>query len=80
MGVGGAFKRAATLASIRGELISTPKELYEWAKKKWPQDGTQKITISFVSAEEVEAALPILEARYKRALPGNCPCKVGNGL
>ena len=68
-GVGGAFKRAATLASARGELIRTPKELYEWAQKKWPQDGTQKITVSFVSDEEGEAALPMLEARYKRALP-----------
>lgn len=68
-GVGGAFKRAATLASIRGELIRSPNELYEWAKRKWIQDGTQKITVSFVSAEEVEAALPMLQARYKRALP-----------
>ncbi|KAK3909533.1 ARL14 effector protein [Frankliniella fusca] len=68
-GVGGTFKRAATLASIRGELIRTPQELYEWARKKWPQDGSQKITVGFVSADEVEAALPMLEARYKRALP-----------
>lgn len=70
-GLGGTFKRAATHASIRGTDIRNPKELYEWALKKWSttETSTQKIFFAFVSSEEIEEQIPKLEDRHELALP-----------
>jgi len=61
--VGGALKRQAYLASLRGTLIRSPKEFYDWATKE-----VTGINVCFVSREEVLEVKEWLQPRFSTAL------------
>ncbi|XP_034237312.1 uncharacterized protein LOC117642836 [Thrips palmi] len=65
-GVGGAIKRCAARASIQGTLISTPLEMYKWAK-----DAMPTMNVCYVSTQEVIEAQAFLAPRFNRALQIN---------
>lgn len=74
-GVGGTVKRLAAHASLQGTLITTPKELYEWAKC-----NIHGIRFSFTSIEEHENEAHELNSRFfsLKTVPGtrNIHCVV----
>lgn len=56
-GVGGTIKRLAARASIQGTMITTPIELYKWAKS-----NISGITFSFTSNEEHKSETEVLNS------------------
>lgn len=61
-GLGGTLKRNASRASLQGQRITTPEELYEWAKTNAP--GINPV---FVSKEDCNKTKKQLAARFKSA-------------
>ncbi|KAK3924629.1 Spike glycoprotein [Frankliniella fusca] len=66
--LGGAIKRAASRASLQGQLIRDAHELVTWADERWNSPDDSKVTVGFVSDEEVQNQVPMLENRYSLAL------------
>ncbi|KYN41612.1 hypothetical protein ALC56_03972 [Trachymyrmex septentrionalis] len=65
-GVGAAFKREATRASLQAQApnaILTPKSLFEWA-----QDRFENIGVLFYSKQEHKKMIAHLNKRFKAAL------------
>ena len=64
-GLGGTIKRLAARASLQrlqDDQITTPLELYEWAKKHIPQ-----MTFCFCSTEEYKTEKTILQERFENS-------------
>ena len=63
-GACGVCKRTARIHSLKGNLIQTPKELYDFLRRKL---SSQTLDFLYVNSDEVEYCLQTLQTRYEHA-------------